>query len=44
MEEALRELGIAQTQHQPKPPDISGGLGRRQNKRDLVQLEHFVDQ
>lgn len=44
MEEALRELGIAQTQHQPKPPDISGGLGRRQNKRDLVQLEHFVVQ
>lgn len=44
MVEVLHELGIDQTRHQPKPPDISGGLGRRQNKRDLVQLEHFVVQ
>lgn len=44
MAEVLRELGVDQARHQPKPPDISGGLGRRQNKRDLVQLEHFVIQ
>lgn len=44
MAEILRELGVDQARHQPKPPDISGGLGRRQNKRDLVQLEHFVVQ
>lgn len=44
MAEVLHELGIDQARHQPKPPDISGGLGRRQNKRDLVQLEHFVVQ